>query len=68
MTPIDFYELLRQAVWDARWHALVYYWNAAVANPWILFVIIGAIALKGRRAVIRAIQWVGATWWHHSRG
>lgn len=67
MTAIDLYELLRQAIWDGRWFALVSVWNAALAHPWILILMVGAIMLKGRRTMMRAARWIAATWWHHSQ-
>lgn len=66
MAVSDLYELLRQAIWDGRWLAIQAIWSAVLTNPWILIVLVAAIAIKGRRGPAGATRWLGMTLWRHS--
>ena len=65
--PDDYVQQLRDAVWDGRWLALESFGHATLQHPWIIAVVSAALLLKGRRAWLAALRWIGATIWHHAR-
>lgn len=72
MTAIDYFpdDLVQQfhdALWDGRWLALDSFWHAALQHPWIFAVFGVVLLLKGRRAWLAAIRWIGGTVWHRAR-
>lgn len=67
MIPADLWEQFRDAIWEGRWLVLESMWNAGLQHPWV-FAVLGLVpAVKGRRALMSAARWIGATVWHHAR-